>query len=396
VTVATVRPPAPRPAAPDRGGLALLGAGHFVIDMTVGALTAFVVVFTEDLQLSNLAASMIVGTSTLASSAIQPLFGLHADRRQSTCFLWGGVAVAGAGLAAAGLAGSYGLVLACVAGSGLGVAAFHPEAARVASLLSGSRRSTGMAWFSVGGNFGFAAGPFVVAAFLPWLGLRATLVFLVPAVAVSALLLARRARLALPAHVEAVDAGAPQRGATALLVGVVVLRTWVQFGLLTIGLLLLVHERGYSEGGAALALGAFSLAGALGTVAGGIAADRVGGRRVLAASLPLAAPLVVGFLLVPGAGGVALLVAAGFLALASFSATVVMGQEYLPGRPALAAGLMIGFAAIGSAAPGLALLGALADAAGRESAIWAIAAMAVCAGALATLLPRSRAGQAQL
>jgi FSR family fosmidomycin resistance protein-like MFS transporter len=177
-----------------------------------------------------------------------------------------------------------------------------------------------------------------------------------------------------------------------LLVGVVVLRTWVQFGLLTIGPLLLVHERGYSDGGAAVAIGAFSLAGALGTIAGGMVADRLGGDRILAASLPLAAPLVIGFLLVPGAGGVALLAAAGFLTLASFSATVVMGQEYLPGRPALAAGLMIGFAAIGSAAPGLALLGALADAAGRETAIGAIAAIAVCAGALATFLPRPGAG----
>src|SRR5581483_4204385 len=105
-----------------------------------------------------------------------------------------------------------------------------------------------------------------------------------------------------------------------------------------------------------------------------------------------AAPLVVGFLLVPGLAGIVMLAGAGFLTLASFSATVVMGQEYLPGRPALAAGLMIGFAAIGSAAPGLALLGALADAAGRRTAIGAIAAIAVCAGALATLLPRPAGG----
>jgi MFS transporter, FSR family, fosmidomycin resistance protein len=388
VTVATAPRAARTDEAPDRGGLALLGAGHFVIDMTVGALTAFVAAFTLELDLSNLAASMIVGTSTLASSAIQPLFGLQADRRPSTHFLWGGVALAGAGLAAAGLAGNYGLVLACVAASGLGVAAFHPEAARVASVLSGARRATGMAWFSVGGNFGFAAGPFVAAAFLPWLGVRATLVFVVPAVAVGALLLAKRARVSPPpAGPGAGAAGPSRRDAMGLLVGVVVLRTWVQFGLLTLGPLLLVQERGYSDGGAAIALGAFSLAGALGTIAGGVVADRLDGRRLLAISMPLAAPLVVGFLLVPGAGGVALLALAGFLTLASFSATVVMGQEYLPGRPALAAGLMIGFAAIGSAAPGLALLGALADAAGRGAAIWTIAALAVAAGALALLLP---------
>ena len=61
--------------------------------------------------------------------------------------------------------------------------------------------------------------------------------------------------------------------------------------------------------------------------------------------------------------------------MASFSVTVAMGQDYLPGRLALAAGLMIGFGAIGSAPPGLALFGAIADAAGREAAIWGIAAL---------------------
>jgi hypothetical protein len=99
------------------------------------------------------------------------------------------------------------------------------------------------------------------------MGLRATLVFLVPAVAVGALLLARRSRVSPPPAGAGEEAAGPtQRGATGLLVGVVVLRTWVQFGLLTIGPLLLVHERGYSDVGAAIAL-------------------------------PLAAPCVAGFLL---------------------------------------------------------------------------------------------------
>jgi MFS transporter, FSR family, fosmidomycin resistance protein len=65
----------------------------------------------------------------------------------------------------------------------------------------------------------------------------------------------------------------------------------------------------------------------------------------------------------------------------------MMGQEYLPDRLALAAGLMIGFGAIGSAPPGLALFGAVADAAGREAALWGVAALPLAGGALALLLP---------
>jgi FSR family fosmidomycin resistance protein-like MFS transporter len=76
--------------------------------------------------------------------------------------------------------------------------------------------------------------------------------------------------------------------------------------------------------------------------------------------------------------------------MASMSVTVVMGQAYMPHRMALAAGLMIGFASIGVATLGLALVGAVADAAGRDSAMWAVAAFPLVGAALAALLPLPR------
>ena len=154
-------------------------------------------VFTAIYALSDLAASMILGASLLVSSALQPLFGLLADRRPTPAFLWGGVAVGTVGLALAGLAGGYAGVLACIVGSGLGIAAFHPEAARVANQISAGRTATGLAWFMVGGNAGFALGPLLAALFIPLLDERATLVFLVPGMAVSVWLLGHRARLAV-------------------------------------------------------------------------------------------------------------------------------------------------------------------------------------------------------
>jgi FSR family fosmidomycin resistance protein-like MFS transporter len=390
-------PPAAAPAAaPDRAGLAMLATGHFAIDMCVGALPAFLPAFTALYALSDLAAAMILGASLLASSAIQPLFGLLADRRPAPAFLWGGVAVAAIGLAAAGLAGGYAGVLACIVGSGLGVAAFHPEAARIANRISGERTSTGLAWFMVGGNAGFAAGPLLAAAAIPFLGERATLVFLVPGLAVAGALFVRRGRLAsamtplAPAAERAPRAPSHVPGVS-LLLAVTTLRTWLQFGLLALVPLLLTDSRGYSDGAAGL----FSAAGALGTVAGAAIADRVGGRRMLVWTLPGAAPAVAGFLLLDGAAAIVMVVLAGFIAMASFSVTVAMAQEYMPGRLALAAGLMIGFGAIGSAPPGLALFGAIADAAGREAAIWGLAALPLVAAALATLLPAPLAPRAR-
>ena len=173
------------------------------------------------------------------------------------------------------------------------------------------------------------------------------------------------------------------------------MRTWTVFCLLALAPLLLVDDRGYSDQAAGFAVAAFAGAGAVGTVAGAALADRVGGRRMLLWTLPAVAPLIAGFLLTDGAVSIVLFTAAGFVALASFSVTVMMGQEYLPDRLALAAGLMIGFGAIGVAPPGLALFGAIADAAGREAAIWGIATLPLLAGAVALLLPKHGPGAAE-
>jgi FSR family fosmidomycin resistance protein-like MFS transporter len=101
-------------------------------------------------------------------------------------------------------------------------------------------------------------------------------------------------------------------------------------------------------------------------------------------------PLIAGFIVLDGPLGLVSLVAAGVVLLASFSVTVVMGQAYLPDRIALAAGLMIGFAAIGSAPPGLALLGAIADILGREAALWTVAALPIVGALMAIPLPQPR------
>ena len=61
----------------------------------------------------------------------------------------------------------------------LGVAAFHPEGARYANYASGSRRGTGMSFFSVGGNVGFALGPIFVTPLVLVFGLSGTLALVV-------------------------------------------------------------------------------------------------------------------------------------------------------------------------------------------------------------------------
>lgn len=360
--------------------------------MTVGALSPLLPVFKKTLSLSDLRTSLVLAAITFSSSFVQPVFGFVADRVRATWFLWGGVALATAGLSLSGLVSSYWLLLTLIVLCGLGVGAYHPEAARVANHLAGTRKASGVAWFTIGGNVGFAFGPLLAALFVPLLDERTTLVYLVPGVVAFVLLLFHRGLVAHPVATGSPAAATGRsdvRGMT-ILVAAVSLRTWVQLGLMAIVPLYLTDDRGMSTRSQGFVIFAFVITGSLGTIAGSAVADRVGGKRMLVWSIPLAAPLIAAFILVDGAAGIAALAAAGFILMASFSATVVMGQEYMPHRLALAAAWVLGFGAIGAATPWLPVIGAIADSAGRETALWVLAALPLVACAVAAALPRPR------
>ena len=375
---------------PDRRGLTLLGAGHFVVDMTVGALSPLLPVFKKAMALSDLRTSLVLAALTFSSSFIQPLFGVVADRVRATWFLWGGVAMATIGLALSGLVTSYWVLLSLIVLCGLGVGGYHPEAARVANQMAGARKASGVAWFTIGGNLGFAIGPLMVALFVPLLDERTTLIFLVPGAVACTLLLANHGRVALPiiaSHTTLETPGRTDMRGMVLLVTAVSLRTWIQLGLMTIVPLYLTDERGLSARAVGLVIFAFVMTGTVGTYVGAAVADRIGGKAMFVGSMPLAAPLVAVFIMSDGAVSIVAFAAAGFILMASFSVTVVMGQQYMPHRPALAAAWVLGFAAIGAATPWLPAIGAIADAAGRETALWIMAAIPLASAAIAAFLP---------
>jgi FSR family fosmidomycin resistance protein-like MFS transporter len=99
-------------------------------------------------------------------------------------------------------------------------------------------------------------------------------------------------------------------------------------------------------------------------------------------------PLIVGFLLSGPVLAVAFAALAGAATIATFAVTIVMGQEYLPGRLGVAAGVTIGLS-IGLGGLGAPLLGILGDAAGLHAVFVAIAALPLLALGLVFALPRT-------
>jgi MFS transporter, FSR family, fosmidomycin resistance protein len=376
-------------AGVDRKAMAALSSGHLATDLAHGALAALLPFLVTRFDLSYTMAAALVLAATLSSSVVQPVFGALSDARGGFWLLPAGVTLSGVGMALAAVAPAYWLVALCVLVSGLGVAAYHPEGSKFASYVSGRRRASGMAFFSIGGNVGFALGPVVASSAVLAFGLEGGLVLALPAFAVAALLLAARPHLTsfAPNRERRAEArGEPgQPRALALLIGVIALRSVAHMGLFTfVPLWEVARGNGEAHGTRLLAL--FLFAGALGTLAGGPLADRFGGRRVLSWSFLVSAPLILVYVLVGGVGGEVALVLSGAAVIGTFGVSLVMSQEYMPGRVGMASGLSIGFA-IGLGGVAALVLGAVADVVGLEAALLATAAGPALALALTYRLP---------
>jgi FSR family fosmidomycin resistance protein-like MFS transporter len=374
----------------DPRALTALSAGHLAVDFANGTLPALLPFLKDRFGLSYTLAAVLMLASTFCSSLIQPLFGLWSDRRGAIWLLPAGVAVAGLGIALAADAPTYGLVVLCVVVSGLGVAAYHPEGSKFAAYASGHKRASGMSYFSIGGNLGYALGPALATPLIIWQGLRGGLLLAVPCLVIAVVLLRSAPYLKTFATEERHPGragGRDQPRALGILLGVICFRSVAWFGLVTFVPLWEVslgHTKAYGNHMLSLML----LAGTAGTVVAGPVADRLGLRPVLLVSLAATAPLIVVFVAVGGFPGAVALALVGCCVIGTFGITMVMSQQYLPSRIGMASGLSIGMS-IGLGGIAAVALGAVADSIDLRAALFICAAAPVVAFALAALLPRA-------
>lgn len=373
-----------------------VSVGHFLNDLMQSLIPAAYPLLQQNLSLNFTKIGLITLVFQGTASLLQPLIGLYTDKRPLPYALSAGMASTGLGLVALAQATSFAVVLLSVALIGLGSSIFHPEASRIARLAAGTRPGFAQSLFQVGGNVGSALGP-LAAAFiviqrgqgsiswfagvamagmlLLWLVGR----WYVAAGAERALARSRRAR-----SVEPLPPALVRRGMAVLIV-LMTSKFVYLVSITSFYTFYLIERFGVSVGQAQVCLFIFLAAVAAGTILGGPIGDRIGRQRVILWSILGILPLTLVLPWLPLVPGVAVAALAGMIQASAFPAMVVYGQDLMPTRTGMVAGLLFGLA-FGVAAVGAAALGVMADAWGIVT-VYKICAFLPALGIVAFWLP---------
>jgi FSR family fosmidomycin resistance protein-like MFS transporter len=288
-----------------------------------------------------------------------------------------------------GFAPSFPLLLVVACASGLGSGAFHPLGALdVRALLPAWRRSFGMSVYVTAGTVGVAFGPLIGILLFAALGIHGTGVLVIPGIATGSYLLWRMRSTARPAarHRAPAAGQAVPVFALAMVIGVMMSRSWT-VGVFQAFTPTWYAELGYGPGFYGPLVTTLVLASAIGTVGCGSLADRFGRRTVILATLVLSAPAILLYTLFPGPWAFVSAILIGFLAASTAPLMLLMAQQLMASRAGLASGLVMGLGFV-TAAIGVPINGAIADAIGLQKSLMTHVILVLGTILIAWFLPR--------
>lgn len=365
--------------------VATLG-GHLVLELCNNYLPAIYPVLVATMGLSYAQVGLLSMLSGAMGTVFQPLIGFVADRQDSR--VWGAASLIWIGvfMGMVGLMGSYVPLAIMIALGGLGSAAFHPVGAGAISVISQRRRGAAMSLFSVSGNVGAALSPLVITLLLPVMGLRGTLVLIPLGLAFGWLLWKEMPRGGADAAERARRQAVAHTGRLAgLLIAmwITMMHSYLHRSVTTY-MSLLYQARGSSIVGGSSALSVLLFSLGLGSMAGGLLADRIGRWQTSLGAFLLMPLSLLAFLYAPTELSYALVALLGVLIGMPFPINLVMGNESWPHMPAVASGVVLGAGWLVGAL-GAWVTGMLADRWGLTAALTSliVPTMLAAVGALA-------------
>ena len=369
---------------------------HMLNDLMQSLLAAIYPMLKAEFALDFWQIGLLTFFYQLTASILQPIVGIVTDKRPFAWSLPIGMAFTMFGLILLAFAPRYGLLVSGAGLIGIGSSIFHPESSRVARAASGGRFGMAQSVFQVGGNMGSAAGPLLAAFIVVPYGRPSVAYFALVALVGMVILLwvsrwqTRDRATARRRPAPLANTLSPNR--VALAVGVLVVLIFSKFvymaSMSSYYTFFLINRFNLSVQEAQQMLFLFLAAVAFGTIIGGPVGDRIGRRTVIWVSILGVLPFT---LMLPYANLFwtgALSVIIGVALASAFPAIIVFGQELLPGRVGMVAGLFFG-AAFGVGGIAAAALGVLADKVGIQT-VFEFCAILPVLGLLTVFLPSRR------
>jgi FSR family fosmidomycin resistance protein-like MFS transporter len=367
--------------------LLLLAIAHVAVDTVALVIQPLWPDLRSRLALDDAQFQIAFVLWNMANSLLQLPIGYWAERHSAKWLIWAGPALGVACVSAVGLIDSFVALCLLLSLAGVGIAAFHPEAAALAASCAPENRSRALSIFAIGGYLGQALGPFYAGKLTASYGLRAitwTLAWGWAAFAVIAFGLRRAPAPAVHADRPSLPLGRLLHGkkkSLALLVALGVLRVAPMAGV-PLALAFAIKEAGGTNADIGFAQSLFM--GAIG--AGSIACAffiHHENERLAFWSLPLAASALL--LVCPTASPALLrlcIVGSGFTMGVALPVLVSLGQQLLPDGQRIASGLTMG-ATWGLASPVAAGAIELFDRLGQPAAaFYALAGILAASSAL--------------
>jgi MFS transporter, FSR family, fosmidomycin resistance protein len=359
---------------------------HGVNDAYTSFLNPLLPRLMSQMGLSIALAATLATTLSLSTSLLQPLTGYAADRIGRKPFVVLGPLFSGVFLSLMGGAHSFAALALLLVVGGMGSAAFHPPGASLAARISqGPGSGVRYSVFSFGGTTGYALGPLIAVGIVESLGLERLWVAMIPALLLAVVLVVMlpadhgTARVAPPPPPRQVLASLA--GPLGVVFGISAVQSFVQRAYMTMEPIINAAAGG-SEGAGAVMLSVYLGGTALGTLAGGVLADRVDRRRLFLTLTILALPAHLAALGLPPTRPLTFVAAAfaGMTIMAFLPPIVVVAQESMPAGAAVSSGIVMGLAWATGAIAVLAT-GALGDVVGaRSAALWSMLVLLIGSG----------------
>lgn len=365
-------------------------AGHAVHDMYTAFLPPLLPLFIAGFSLTVTQAGAL-SLFMLLPAMIQPIIGRVADRRNLRPFVVVAPLIAAVSMSLLGLAPSYAVLALLLTVAGLNTAGLHAVAPAMTGRLSGGHLGRGMGLWMMGGELGRTIGPLVIVSAVTLFTLHGTY-WLIPIGALSSGILLLRLRSVVdepPMRQEEIPWGPAIRRMAPVMIpvaGVMLVRALVQAAITSyLPTYLTLEGADLWLAGASLSL--LEAAGVAGALLGGVMSDRIGRRRVLAASALASPAFLLMFLRAGGWLRFPLLVLLGLSLLSISPVLMAMVQESFPEYRAMANGVYMALS-FGTASAGVVIVGLLSDSLGMRPAFVTSALIMLLAVPIITRLPR--------